>query len=401
MLVSSYHREMMKMKDYFNTNYPDVEYLRRKAKFNLPKFAFEYVDGGCNIEMALKRNTHDIRQIELIPYYLRDYNSISLKTTLFGETYDAPFGISPVGLQGLIWPNAPEILAKAAFEQNIPFVLSTVSTSPIEKIAEITEGKVWFQLYHPVDEAITDDLLKRCEAAGIKTLVLLSDVPTFAYRPKEIRNGLAMPPKMTWRNMVEIMLSPHWALATLKKGQPQFETLTKYMSGSMDMHHLALFMDKTFNGRLSEDKVARLRDKWKGNLVLKGLSTVEDSQKAISLGLDGIIISNHGGRQLDAGPSTISKSIEIMEKCKGQITIMMDSGIRDGADIARTLSTGIEFAFLGRSFMYGVGALGDHGGHHTINMLKKQLQQVMEQCCCESVYSLTDHIAKRNPFCMK
>nr|WP_236688577.1 alpha-hydroxy acid oxidase [Photobacterium angustum] len=303
-----------------------------------------------------------------------------------------------MGLQGLIWPNAPEILAQAAFEQNVPFILSTVSTSPIEKIAEITEGKAWFQLYHPVDDKITDDLLKRCEDAGIKTLVLLSDVPTFAYRPKEIRNGLAMPPKMTWQNIVEILLSPKWAIATLKKGQPQFETLSKYMSGSMDMHHLALFMDKTFNGRLSEDKVARLRDKWKGNLVLKGLSTVEDSQKAIALGLDGIIISNHGGRQLDSGPSTISKSIEIMDKCKGQITIMMDSGIRDGADIARTLSTGIEFAFLGRSFMYGVGALGHNGGHHTINMLKKQLQQVMEQCCCESVSNLTDHIAKRNPF---
>ncbi|PSU86482.1 alpha-hydroxy-acid oxidizing enzyme, partial [Photobacterium kishitanii] len=147
------------MNDYFNTRYPSVDLLRKKAKSRLPKFAFEYVDGGCNNEIGLRRNTDDIRELELIPYYLRDYKDVSLKTTLFGETYDAPFGVSPVGLQGLIWPKAPEILAKAAFEHNVPFILSTVSTASIETIAEITEGKMWFQLYHPVDDAITDDLL--------------------------------------------------------------------------------------------------------------------------------------------------------------------------------------------------------------------------------------------------
>lgn len=380
------------MIDYFNTNYPSVDLLRLRAQQRLPQFAFEYVDGGCNVEQGLHKNTDDIRKLELLPYYLRQYDHISMKTTLFGETYDAPFGISPVGLQGLIWPEAPEILAKAAFDHNIPFVLSTVTTSPIEKIAEITEGKAWFQLYHPVDDKITDDLLARCKRAGIKTLVLLSDVPTFAYRPKEIKNGLAMPPKMTAHNIYEIFKSPQWALTTLLKGKPQFATLKKYMSGNMNMHHLALFMDKTFNGRLSMEKVQRLRDKWDGNLVMKGLSTVEDSDKAVALGLDGIIISNHGGRQLDAGPSTISVAPEIIAKHKQNITIMMDSGIRNGPDIARTLSVGVDFTFLGRTFMYGVGALGHHGGYHTINMLKKELQQVMEQCCCETPADFPNHL---------
>lgn len=380
------------MKDFFNTNYPSVDLLRKKAKSRLPKFAFQYLDGGCNNELGLKRNTDDIRKLELIPYYLRDYKKICLKTELFGEVYDAPFGISPVGLQGLMWPNSPEILAKAAVEHNIPFILSTVSTSSIETIAEITEGKMWFQLYHPVDDAITDDLLARCKAAGIKTLVLLSDVPTFAYRPKEIKNGLAMPPKMTLANLLQIFTAPEWAVETLHHGQPEFKTLTKYMSGSMNMHHLGLFMDKTFNGRLSEEKVKKLREKWDGKLVLKGLSTVEDAQKAINLGLDGIIISNHGGRQLDVGPSTITQSVEILKACKGKITVMMDSGIREGADIANTMATGIDFTFLGRSFMYSVSALGEQGGHHAINMLKKQLQQVMEQVCCEKPQNLTKHL---------
>ena len=160
------------------------------------------------------------------------------------------------------------------------------------------------------------------------------------------------------------------------------------------MLHLAIFMDKTFNGRLNMDKVQRLRDKWDGNMVMKGLSTVEDSDKAIELGLDGIMVSNHGGRQLDAGPSSISVTSDIVAKHRGKLTIMMDSGIRNGPDIARTMAMGTDFTFLGRTFMYGVGALGHKGGYHTINMLKKQLQQVMQQCCCEKPTDFPNHLLK-------
>ena len=149
----------------WNTNYPSIEDLRSKAKKRIPKFAFEYLDGGCNEDVNLYKNTKEIRDIELLPYYLSKHVSSDLKTELFGHTYDAPFGIAPIGLQGLMWPNATEILAKAAFEHNIPFVLSTVTTSSIEKIAEITEGKAWFQLYHPTEDGLRDDLIKRAEVA--------------------------------------------------------------------------------------------------------------------------------------------------------------------------------------------------------------------------------------------
>lgn len=382
------------MTQEFNPNYPSIDSLRKKAKCKIPGFAFEYVDGGCNEEVNLHKNTKEIRDIELIPYYLRDYSGTSMKTELFGETYDAPFGISPVGLQGLIWPGAAEILAKAAFEHNIPYTLSTVSTASIEKIAEITEGKAWFQLYHPVDDAIRDDILERCEAAGIKTFVILSDVPTFGYRNKEIKNGLAIPPRITFRNIMQILGSPHWALKTLMHGQPDFETMKKYMPEGMNLKHLGLFMDKTFNGRLSEDRVKAIRDKWKGNLVIKGIANTEDAQKAVDWGLDGIIVSNHGGRQLDAGESSIKPTIEIAKQFKNQIKIMMDSGIRTGPDIARALAASAEFTFLGRSFMYGVGALGEQGGDHTIQILKRQLQQVMEQCCCETPLDFPKYLAK-------
>ncbi|MBL7734192.1 MAG: alpha-hydroxy-acid oxidizing protein [Chitinophagaceae bacterium] len=377
----------------YNPNYPSVDYLRRKAKRRIPGFAFDYLEGGCNEEVNLQKNASDIQRVELIPKYCCEYESANLQTELFGHTYSLPFGIAPVGLQGLIWPGAPEILAKAAFENNIPFILSTVSTSSIERIAEITEGRAWYQLYHPVENTITDDLLQRAQSAGYPVLVVLADVPSFGYRHKEIRNGLAMPPRMTLRNMVQIVGRPHWALQTLLHGQPSFATLKPYMQGGMNMRHLGLFMNRTFNGRLNHDKVARLRDRWKGKLVLKGVASEEDAAFAVRMGLDGIIVSNHGGRQLDAGESSISSLKRIRPVCENKLTVMIDSGIRSGVDIARVLANKADFAFLGRSFMYGVAALGKKGGQHTIAILNRQLQQVMEQLSCRNITELPDRLA--------
>jgi L-lactate dehydrogenase (cytochrome) len=377
-----------------NPKYPDIDYLREKARRSIPGFAFDYLTGGCNSEINLKRNTAEIRELQLKPYYLRNYSGISTETELFGHTYSAPFGISPIGLQGLMWPRASEILAKAAFDHNIPYTLSTVGTASIETIAEITEGKAWFQLYHPSDDSLRDDIIKRCADSEYQVLVILSDVPTFGYRSKEIRNGLAMPPRMTMRNVIQIMSRPKWAINTLIAGQPQFKTLKPYIPRGMSLRHLGLFMNKTFTGRLNEEKIKPIRDMWKGKLVLKGVATEEDTEKAIELGLDGIIVSNHGGRQLDVGESTIKPLTRIAKKYKGQLKIMMDSGIRTGPEIANTIASGAEFAFLGRSFMYGVSALGKEGGNHTISILKKQFQQVMEQVCCERVSDLSKHLVQ-------
>lgn len=317
-----------------------------------------------------------------------------MKTELFGKTYDAPFGIAPVGLQGLMWPNAPEILAKAAFEHNVPFVLSTVSTSSIERIAEITEGNAWFQLYHPTENRLRDDIIKRAAEAECPVLVILCDVPTFGFRPRDIRNGLAMPPKMSFKNILQVLGKPHWALETLKHGQPSFETLKPYMPKNLDLRQLGKFMDQTFTGRLNEEKIKPIRDMWPGKLVLKGVANEADAEKAIQLGLDGLIVSNHGGRQLDAGESTIKPLTRIAEKYGHEITVMMDSGIRSGPDVARTMASGAAFTFMGRSFMYGVAALGKQGGDHTISLLKTELQQVMEQICCEDVTDFKKHLIK-------
>lgn len=376
----------------FNSRYPSIEDLREKAKKRIPKFAFEYLDGGCNEEVNLRKNTSEIREVELKPDYLTEYKGYNMETELFGHTYSAPFGIAPVGLQGLMWPNSSEILAKASLDYNIPFILSTVTTTNIERASELTEGRAWFQLYHPAENSVRDNILSRAEAAACPVLVLLCDVPTFGFRPKEIRNGLSMPPKMTLNNVMQILGKPNWALQTLKHGQPNFETLRPYMPKNLNLKHLGLFMDKMFSKRMNEEKIAPIRDKWKGKIVLKGVATEADAEKAIKLGLDGIIVSNHGGRQLDAGESTIKPMTRIANKYGDQITVMMDSGLRSGPDVARALASGAAFTFMGRSFMYGVSALGKEGGVHTISLLQTQLQQVMEQLGCSKVSDLPSHL---------
>jgi L-lactate dehydrogenase (cytochrome) len=378
----------------FDTRYPSIEDLRKKAATRVPKFAMEYLEGGCNEDVNLYKNTAELRQVELTPYYLNNYAGSDLKTELFGQIYDAPFGIAPVGLQGLMWPNAPEILAKAAVQHNIPFILSTVTTASLERISELTEGKAWYQLYHPAEENLRDDIIRRLQAAQYPVLVLLCDVPSFGFRPRDIRNGLSMPPRMTLKNMLQIFGKPSWALQTLQHGRPEFATMKPYMPTNLNMKDLGLFMNRTFSGRLNKNRIAPIRDKWKGKIVLKGVASEEDVKMAIELGLDGIIVSNHGGRQIDAGQSAVNSLKPIAEKFKGKIKIMMDSGIRSGPDVARVMATGAEFTFMGRSFMYGVAALGKNGGDHTIAVLKTQLQQVMEQICCEKTTDFRNHLVR-------
>jgi L-lactate dehydrogenase (cytochrome) len=380
------------MADAFDSEYPSTEHLREGARRRMPRFAFDYLEGGCFSEVNLRRNTEEIRELRLRPFYLRDYTGSTLETELFGRTYSAPFGIAPIGLQGLMWPRSTEILARAAQAHNVLFTLSTVATASIETVAEITGGNFWFQLYHPAQDELRDKLLERAAAAGCPCLVILADTPTFAYRPREIRNGLSIPPQMNLRNVVQMLTHPTWSLSQLAAGRPEFKTMKPYLPAGLNLKHLGLFMNKTFSGRLTVDRIKAIRDRWKGKLVVKGVVSEEDAQKVVDLGADGFIVSNHGGRQLDAGQSTIEPLRELAARFNDRTTVMMDSGVRSGPDIAATLAAGGRFVFLGRTFMYGVGALGNRGGDHTIIMLKRQLQQVMEQIACERVRDFPGHL---------
>ena len=380
------------MQSHFNTEYPSVEHLRAKAKSRMPGFAYDYLTAGCFTDINLARNNSDVRQVQLKPWYLREFEGADQTTELFGETYAAPFGVGSVGLQGLMWPKACEYLAQAAVDHNIPFTLSTVSTASIEEIGKITNGKFWFQLYHPAEDELRDKLLERAWEAGCRTLVILADTPTFAYRPKEIRNGLSIPPRMTPRNIFQMFLSPSWAIGQLIAGKPEFQTMKPYIPKGLNMKHLGLFMNKTFSGRLTESRIALIREKWQGNLVVKGIVNPDDAEIVVKHGLEGMIVSNHGGRQLDRGQSTIVPLYTLAPEFGEKLKMMIDGGMYSGADIAACLSCGADFTFMGRTPMFGVCALGRYGGHHTCEMLKKQLQQVMEQVGCSRVCDLRDHL---------
>ncbi|WP_133407186.1 alpha-hydroxy acid oxidase [Parashewanella tropica] len=378
--------------NYFNPKYPSVADLKVAAKKRMPSFAFDYLEGGCNQEVGLQTNRKAIESVQLRSELMKPFSSSSLEVELFGHTYSAPFGIAPVGLQGLMWPKTPEILAESAAKLNIPFVLSTVSSASLESIAEISEGKAWFQLYNPTDADIRKSLLKRVEQAHYPVLVVTVDVPTFGFRHRDIRNGLSIPPKMTIKNVIQMLANPTWLLETALVGKPEMQTLKPYMPKNMPVDQLAEFMNNTVMGRVDLEGLKPIRDLWKGPLIIKGLINEKDVEASISLGADAVVISNHGARQLDRGEAPIKPLFNISKKYGKQIKVFVDSGLRNGPDIASALACGADFTFLGRPFVYGVGALGKQGGVHTINSLSSQFEQVMRQLRCHSVSELPQHL---------
>ncbi len=382
------------MLNYFNNKYPDVADLRVQARKRIPKFAFDYLEGGCMEEIGIKRNRDIVESVLLRSELLKPFDGSDLSVDIFGHRYSAPFGIAPVGLQGLMWPRSPEILAKAAAAKNIPYILSTVSSSSLERIAEVSEGNAWFQLYNPTDSSIRSDLLRRLKDAQYPVLVITVDVPTFGFRPRDIRNGLAMPPKLTLANILQMISRPRWLLETALSGKPEMETLKPYMPKNMPIEQLATFMNQTVMGPVDIEGLQTIREKWQGPLVIKGLMNEVDVKAAISLGADGVVISNHGARQLDASESPMEPLQDLAAKYGDKIKIFMDSGLRSGTNIAAALASGASFTFLGRPFVYGVAALADKGGIHTINSLTIQLMQIMNQLGCSKVSDLPKHLVK-------
>lgn len=384
------------MNDYFNNKYPEISDLKKKAKSRIPKFAFDYLEGGCMEELGIKRNRKDIEAVQLRSELLKPFNGSDLSVDIFGHTYNAPFGIAPVGLQGLMWPKAPDILAKAAAQKNIPYVLSTVSSSALEHIAEISEGHAWFQLYNPTDTNVRKSLLDRVVAAQYPVLVVTVDVPTFGYRPRDIKNGLAMPPQMTLSNILQMLACPSWLLTTALAGVPEMMTLKPYMPKKMSNDQFESFLNKAVMGPVTIDGLKPIRDYWQGPLVIKGLINESDVKLAVELGADGVVISNHGARQLDNSESPIVPLQRISQKYGDKIKIFMDSGLRSGSNIASALASGADFTFLGRPFVYGVAALANKGGLHTINALTLQLTQIMNQLGCTRVTDLSKYLVNEH-----
>lgn len=370
----SYEKHKTKL---FN-QYPAITDLAKKAKRRIPHVAWEYLETGTGRESLIKRNSEAFDKITFQPQFCKGQLEANIKTTFLGQQFNAPFGIAPVGLTGLMWPKAEIILAKTANKYQIPFTLSTVATETPEALAPHIGNMGWFQLYPPREKELRRKILKRAKDAGFHTLIVTADVPMASRRERAKRAGLQMPPKITPKMIWEGITHPAWTVNTLKRGLPALRTIESYTSYK-SMKFVSGFVGNRLGGTLSWEYCQELQEEWDGPIILKGVLHPKDAEKAIEIGLDGIVVSNHGGRQFDGALASIDALPEIVKVAKGKTAILFDSGVRTGLDMMRALSLGAEFVLLGRAFIYGVAALGDYGGDHVAELLMDDLKNNMVQ----------------------
>jgi (S)-mandelate dehydrogenase len=361
--------------------YPTIDYLRHRARRRLPHFAFEYCDGGSGKEDAgIKRNWAAFDAVELVPRYGVMPSLPPCEVELFGRRYAAPIGIAPMGGPAIVWPGADIYLARAAQRVRIPYTLGTVGCATIEKIAEVAPDVFWFQLYRAArnDHAIGFDLVRRAQAAGCHALVLTLDVPVRTTRAREVVVGLGGAFQADLKKMVQMAMSPAWTMALRKNGIPRFSNLRAY-AGDVSINDMVAFARREMGGAFTWEEVAKYRDRWKGTLVVKGIMHPDDAEKAVSLGVDGMFVSNHGGRQIEALPAPIDVLPAIVRQVGKRATVMMDSGIRSGTDVVRAYALGAAAAFAGKAFLWGLGALGEEGPGHVIDLLIEETQSAFGQ----------------------
>lgn len=364
-------------------HYPTIHHLRRGAQRRLPHFAYEYGDGGAGTDNCINRNWAALDAVELVPRYGVMPKLPPVDVMLFGRRYAAPIGVAPIGAPVVVWPGADKALAKAAQRAGVPYTLGTVGGATIEEIAKIAPDVFWFQLYRFAqnDHAIGFDLIKRADAAGAHLLMLTLDVPVRTTRPREVAVGMGgggvFRPDL--RMLAGIFTSPGWALAMLRNGRPRFANIQPYAETGSSLNDTIRFARKQMDGAFSWDDVARYRDRWKRPLVLKGILHPADAEKAVAVGADGIVVSNHGGRQTELLPPPIDCLPAIVEAVSGRVSVLMDSGIRSGVDVARALALGASAALAGKAFLWGLGALGNEGPGHVIDLLIDELQSSLGQ----------------------
>ena len=380
---------MVRKLDYKAASVAD---LKRLTKKRIPQFAYEYLVGGCNNDRAVSHNRDALDNVFLQPSYLSRTQAASLKTTALGVQYDAPFGIAPLGLSGLIWPKAAEYHASAAKKANIPYILSTLASTSIEDAAACAGSNLWFQLYPPKDTEIRLDLMRRAQEVGCNNLVVTIDVPVAGRRPNDIKNGLSVPPKISVNSIYQTLLRPSWALATAFNGMPEFANMQPYMNKLSNLQDVANYIRSSLKEPVSVAILEQLRQQWPGNLIVKGVLSVEDAKLAAAINADAIIVSNHGGRQLDLACSPVEMMRDIVDSVGDKLEIYVDSGVESGVDIARYLALGAKMVFSGRPYMYGVGAFGPQGADHCIDIFNSELEQVMNQLGCSSPHELVNFL---------
>ncbi|HEX6018485.1 MAG TPA: alpha-hydroxy acid oxidase [Burkholderiaceae bacterium] len=360
-------------------NFADV---RRRARQRLPRFVFDYVDGAAEDERCLQRNLAELERLHLLPTCLRDTARVDTTVEVFGTRWAAPIGVAPVGLNGLVRPRGDVLLARAAAAAGLPFVLSTASNSRIEAVREAVReaggatGVMWFQLYVMSERSIAEQMVRRARAAGCHALVLTVDVPVSGWRERDVRNGFQVPWRPGVATVLDVATRPRWLLGQLRHGTPSFVNLTE-QEGVASAQAQAAMLARTMDRQLTWESLGWLRRLWDGPLVLKGVLHPDDARRALVHGIDALIVSNHGGRQLDAAPATIATLPPVLDAVGSRIPVFVDGGIRRGSDVAKALALGARAAFVGRMPVFGLACDGEAGARAVLQRLREELERTL------------------------
>lgn len=374
-----------------HARYPALSDLKSRARRRIPHFVWEYLDSATGSEATARRNRAALDAVLLRPSILHGEITPDLSTTLMGQEYPVPFGVAPVGMSGLIWPDAERHLARFAARRGVPYGLSSVATQLPEDIGPLAGGQGWFQLYPPRDPEIRSDMLKRVRDAGFKTLILTVDVPAPSRRERQTRGGLTQPPRLSPRLASQVARSPAWAMGTAQLGMPRMRLIDSYADAALSRTSLPSTAHVGYLLRTSPDweYLRWIREAWDGPMVVKGVLDPTDAPKLEAEGVDAIWVSNHAGRQSEAAPAPAQVLPAI--RAATRLPLIADSGVEGGLDILRLIALGADFVMLGRAFHYGLGALGAEGPNHVAGILEADMISNMHQIGATRL----DELAKR------
>jgi L-lactate dehydrogenase (cytochrome) len=354
-----------------------IEDMRLQARRRVPRMFFDYADRGSYAEETLRINRTDLERIKLRQRVLVDVAQRDLRTTIVGEPASLPVALAPIGLCGMQWGDGEILACRAAQAAGIPFCLSTMSICAIEDVAAAVERPFWFQLYVMKDRGFVREMIERAIAARCSALVLTVDLQVLGQRHCDLRNGMTVPPEIRVRNLLDIATKPGWAVSILRGKRKTFGNLAGHVRGMEGVRSLAQWIAGQFDPSLSWKDIEWIRDLWPGTLVLKGLLDVEDAKRAAKTGATALVVSNHGGRQLDGAMSSIAALPRIVDAVGSEIEIMFDGGIRSGQDVMRALALGARSCMIGRAYLYGLGAGGQAGVTRAIEILRNELDVTM------------------------
>lgn len=351
---------------------------RALAQRRLPKFVFDFIDGAAEDGLTLRANRQAFEAVQLLPRVLRDTTTVNTSTTVFGRRWALPLGVAPMGLNGLTRPGGDTALARAAAAAGVPFVLSTASNDRMEHVRQqAPESALWLQLYVMQEPSMTQQLLRRAQANGVEALVVTVDVPVSGLREQDLRNGFRLPFRLTPRLLADLVTHPRWSLRQAVAGQPAFVNLVEEINGPMSPQAQAALLARAMDRSLDWARLARIREDWRGKLLIKGVLHPEDARLAVETGVDGIIVSNHGGRQLDGAASSLQALPAVVQAVAGRVPVLLDSGVRRGADVLKAVALGAAGVLVGRPVLYGLAVQGEAGALKVLSNLEVELQRGM------------------------